>query len=323
MRRNVSEPSPQARRRIVLTCAIAGFGLCAFSVLAADSSKKAPAPKFGAAADGEPFFKDARLQLKGTPPVFGPPIPGGSGPSGSGGPTDKPEEGSDGNQWSALITADSLEAEIKAQPSEIEKAMKAPNPHKDARMVVTYLAALYNVIFKYDKPDVRWKADSHALRDSFAKGGNNLKAWTDAQKKQVAKLNDDLKALIGGEKPALSTAYDAAAGWSEMVDRTPIMHRFELGQDGRLKGWTKDADAVKKNKDAIIREAEVIAMLARVIQDKTYDSADDAEYAKEAKALEVAALAAVAAAKADNGDACGKAVSAMQKACDTCHGSFR
>jgi len=200
MRRNVSEPSPQTRRRIVLTCAIAGFGLCAFSVLAADSSKKAPAPKFGAAVDGEPFFKDARLQLKGAPPVFGTPTPSGSGSTGPGGPTDKPEEGSDGNQWSALVSTDTLEAEIKAQPAEIEKAMKAPNPHKDARMVVTYLAALYNVIFKYDKADVRWKADSHALRDSFAKGGQHLKAWTAAPRKHSAQPTATIKAPEGRGK---------------------------------------------------------------------------------------------------------------------------
>lgn len=321
MQKRVNEPSERIKRRIVLTCAAAGFGLCAITVMAADSSKKAPAPKFDDAALGKTFFKDARLELHGTPPTNSGstgPTPSGSGPM----PKEGEEMVTDANKWSSLISSDTLEAEIKAQPAEIDKAMKAPNPHKSARMVVTYLAALYNVIFRYDT-DVRWKADSHALRDSFAKGGNNLKAWTDAQKKQVVKLKEDLQGLIQGNTPSLSTAFDAEAGWSEMVDRTPIMHRFEVGQDERLKVWTSDADAVKKNKDAIIREAEVIAMLARVIQDKTYDSADDAEYAKEAKNLETFALEAIAAAKAGNGDACGSAVSKMQKACDTCHGAFR
>jgi hypothetical protein len=321
MRNKRNDAISPGKRRVVLTCAAAGFGLCAFTVLAADSSKKAPPPKFDAAVVGDTFFKDARLELKGSPP-----IPGEKqiqGPDGKTPPGDAPPSGGDGNEWSHLISSESLEAEVKAQPAEIDKAMKAPNPHKSARMVVTYLAAVYNVIFKYDKPDVRWKADSQALRDSFAKGGNNLKAWTDSQKKQVVKLNEDLKALIQGNPPALSTAFDAEAAWSEMVDRTPLMHRLEMGQDERLKVWTKDADAVKKNKDAIIREAEVIAMLARVIQDKTYDSSDDAEYVKFAKALEANALDAVAAAKADKGAECGSAVSKMQKACDECHGSFR
>lgn len=322
MRNKKSEKAGVRKRRVVLTCAFAGFGLCAWGVFAADASKKAPPPKFDAAQVGEVFFKDARLELKGDPPVKG------GGPVGTGGPTPpdstKPagEDGSDGTPWSTLITGDTLESEIKAQPPEIDKALKAANPHKETRMVVTYLATLYNVIFKFDK-DVRWKADGHAWRDAFAKGGNNMKAWTDSQKKQATKLKEDLAALIQGNAPSMSTSLDGAASWVEVADRTPLMHRFEIGLQGRLAGWSKDADAVKKNKDAVIRETEVMAMLARVIQDKSYDSADDAAYLGFAKDLEKHAIAATAAAKSGDGAAASSSISKMQKACDDCHGSFR
>jgi hypothetical protein len=311
------------RKRAVLTCAFAGFGLCAWSVWAADASKKAPPPKFDAAQVGEVFFKDARLELKGEPPKPGDKPGAVAGTPGA--PAGTPaagENGADGNPWSTLITSDTLEAEIKAQPPEIDKALKAANPHKETRMVVTYLATLYNVIFKFDK-DVRWKADGHALRDSFAKGGNNMKAWTDSQKKQAVKLKEDLQALIQGNPPSLSTSLDGEAPWVEVADRTPLMHRFELGLQGNLAGWSKDADTVKKNKDAVVREAEVMAMLARVIQDKSYDSADDAAYLGFAKDLEKHAVAAAAAAKSGDGATASSAVAKMQKACDDCHGSFR
>lgn len=324
MRNKKSEKAGARNRRAVLTCALAGFGLCSLTVWAADASKKAPPPKFDAAQVGEVFFKDARLELKGEPPKPG------DKPGGGGGDTKTPpgttpvaDDGGDGTPWSTLITGDTLESEIKAQPPEIDKALKAANPHKETRMVVTYLATLYNVIFKYDKSDVRWKADGHALRDMFAKGGNNMKAWTDSQKKQAVKLKEDLAALIQGNPPSLSTSLDGAASWVEVADRTPLMHRFEIGLQGRLSAWSKDADAVKKNKDAVVREAEVLAMLARVIQDKSYDSADDAAYLGFAKDLEKHAVAAAAAAKSGDGAAASSAVAKMQKACDDCHGSFR
>lgn len=325
MRNKKRETASARKRRTVLTCALAGFGLCSWSVWAADSSKKAPPPKFDPAQVNEVFFKDARLELKGTPPVPG----SGGKPTGPGGATAPGGPGgsgeivtADGNKWSSLITADTLEAEIKAQPPEIDKALKAANPHKETRMVVTYLATLYNVIFKYDT-DVRWKADGHALRDSFAKGGNNMKAWTDSQKKQAVKLKEDLASLIQGNPPSLSTSLDGEAPWVEVADRTPLMHRFEIGLQGKLNGLTKDADSVKKNKDAVIREAEVMAMLARVIQDKSYDSADDASYIGFAKDLEKHAVDAATAAKAGDGAAASSSVAKMQKACDDCHGSFR
>jgi len=323
MRNKKSDTASPRKRRVVLSCALAGFGLCAWNVWAADASKKAPAPTFDASVVGDIFFKDARLELKGEPPkpgqnagggqVVGTPMPG--GPTAAAG-------GGDGNAWSSLISGDTLESEVKAQPPEIEKALKAANPHKETRMVVTYLATLYNVIYKYDK-DVRWKADGQALRDSFAKGGNNMKAWTDSQKKQAVKLKEDLQALIQGNPPSLSTSLDGEAPWVEVADRTPLMHRLEIALQGRLAGWTKDADAVKKNKDAVIREAEVVAMMARVIQDKSYDSADDASYLGFAKDLEKNANEAVAATKSGDGAAAGSFVSKMQKACDDCHGSFR
>ena len=322
MRNKKSTTTSARKRRAVVTCALAGFGLCAWNVWAADASKKAPAPTFNPTEVSEVFFKDARLELKGAPPVKG--APGTGQGNSTTADTGKPagEDGSDGNNWSSLVSSDTLEAEIKSQPPEIDKALKADNPHKDTRMVVTYLATLYNVIFKYDK-DVRWKADGHALRDAFAKGGNNMKAWTDSQKKQAVKLKEDLLALIQGNPPSLSTSLDGQAPWVEVADRTPLMHRFESGLQGKLNGWTKDADAVKKNKDAVIREAEVMAMLARVIQDKSYDSADDASYIGFAKDLEKHSIDAATAAKSGDGAAASSSVAKMQKACDDCHGSFR
>lgn len=300
--------------------------VCGLTAWAADASKKSPPPKFDAAAVDELFFKDARQQLIGAPPTAGGQVAVGTVPGATmapGGGTPAAAASSDGNAWSAIVSGDTLESEIKAQPGEIDKAMKSPTQQKSARMVMSYLAALYGVILKYDK-DVRWKADSQALRDNFAKAGNNLKAWTDTQKKQVAKVQTDLRDLIQGNPPQLSTAFDAEAPWSELVDRTPVMHRFEIGMAAdHLAGWTKDADAVKKNKDAVIREAEAMAMLARIIQDKSYDLTDDDSYMGFAKALEAHSLAAAKAAKDGDGAAASSAVGQMQKACDDCHGSFR
>ena len=302
---------------------------CALTAWAANATKLAPPPKFDAAAIGDLFFKDARQQLIGSPPVAGaavatPTVPGAAMPT-AGSPSAAPAAGgsTDGNAWSALVSAETLESEVKAQPTEIDKAMKSTNQQKSARMVMSYLAALYGVIFKYDG-EVRWKDDGQALRDSFAKAGNNLKAWTDTQKKQVAKLQTDLRDLIQGNKPALSTAFDAEAPWSELVDRTPIMHRLEMAMTGeRLNGWTKDADAVKKNQEAVIREAEVLAMLGRIIQDKSYELSDDETYLGFAKELETQAMNVVKAAKSGDGAAASSAVAKIQKSCDDCHGGFR
>jgi len=102
-----------------------------------------------------------------------------------------------------------------------------------------------------------------------------------------------------------------------------VMHRLEVGQQERLAGMTKDADAVKRNAAAVVKEAEIIAMLARIIQDKSYENGADETYLGFAKELEKQAVEAVAATKRSDGAAASSAVSKMQKACDDCHGGFR
>jgi hypothetical protein len=306
------------------TAVVAVSSLAVASVWAADT-RRAPPPKFDASIVSEIFFSDARKHLgPGGPPVPGQPgaIANPNAPGSPGMPAGPGDSHKDGNNWSALVSADTLESEIKAQPGAIDAALKAPNPQKSARMVMTYLAALYGVIYRYDK-DVRWKNDSQPLRDSFARAGNNLKAWTDSQKKQVAKLKTDLSDLIQGNPPQMTAQLDGEAPWTEIADRPPLMHRLEMGQSERLNAWTKDASAVKSNKDSIIREGEIMAMLARLIQDKSYEFSDDAVYMGFAKELEKQAMAAVDAAKKDDAAAASSAVSKMQKSCDECHGGFR
>jgi hypothetical protein len=303
---------------------ILGAGVSA-TLLAADN-RRAPPPKFDATVVKDTFFTDARKHLgPGGPPVPGQPAGAPGAPAAPGMPAGAAGGGEmhlDGNAWSAIISSDTLESEVKAQPAQIDAAMKSTNQQKAARLVMTYLAAVYGVIYRYDK-DVRWKDDSQPLRDNFARAGNNLKAWTDSQKKQVAKLKTDLTDLIGGNKPSLTAGLDGEAPWKEIADRPPLMHRLEQGQSEKINGWCKDADSVKRNAAGIVQEAEVFAMIARIIQDKSYEFGDDETYLGFAKNLEKHAVALVAATKAGDGAAASSAAAQMNKDCDDCHGGYR
>lgn len=306
------------------TFALATMTLMTAAALWAADTRRAPPPKFDSSTVNDIFFPDARKVLgPGGPPVPGQPVAGPGAPAGPGGPSAPSDDGAtDGNKWSSLVSAESLEGEIKSQPGQIDAALKAGDPRKAVRMVMTSIAAIYGVIYRYDT-DVRWKADSHGLRDSFARAGNNLKAWTDSQKKEVAKLKTDLSDLIQGNTPAVTPKFDGEAPWNEIADRPPLMHRLEQGQGERMNVWSKDAATLKANAEGFVREAELIAMIGKIIQDKSYEFADDATYIGFAKDLESQARAAVDAAKKGDAAAAGSAVSKMQKACDDCHGGYR
>jgi len=147
-------------------------------------------------------------------------------------------------------------------------------------------------------------------------------AWPEAAGISYARM-DELEGLLNEPDNGLSTGLDGEAPWLEIADRPPLMHRLEQGQSERLNIWCKDADSVKRHAAGIVQEAEVIAMLARIIQDKSYEFADDETYLGFAKALEKHATAAAAAAKSGDGAGASSAVAQMQKACDDCHGGYR
>jgi hypothetical protein len=272
------------------------------------------------------FFKDAREQLVGERGVA---------PAAGSTPANTPataasdageNSGSGDFAWSALVSASTLEDEIKAQVSDVTTATKSPSEFKGGgyevtRVSYTYLATLFNVISQYDS-DVRFKKDAVGLAAMFSRAGFNSKVGTDNSFKEAKLRGENLKEIIGGGSAELPKA-EAGAPWADVVNRSPLMKRMDTSSLQRLKPWTADKASFIKNKDAIIREAEVLAMLAHVIQDPSFEYADDETYLEQAINVQKQAQAVIEAAKSDNVDQAQSAVSQINKSCTNCHESFR
>jgi acyl-CoA reductase-like NAD-dependent aldehyde dehydrogenase len=221
-----------------------------------------------------------------------------------------------------VVSAATLESEIAAQADAIDAALRLPNPQKSVRRVLTYSAVLFGVVDRYDQA-VAFQAEAHAARDTYARAAVVAKTWDDFRPIDIARL---LKALAGNlrtGKPELSVTIARDAGWPQIAARPPIMHRLELAQTERLAITTRDADTVRKNAASIVREAEAVAILARVLQDPDYEFGREPGYRQSAQALETHARECAQAAKAGNGPATIRAYVAIQRACDKCHEAYR
>jgi hypothetical protein len=287
--------------------------------------KTAAPPKFKE-DEVSTFFDDALKQLgPGQPgaavaaaiPQAG--TPGEESDGGGGGASDA--------AWSKLISASTIEDEIKAQASPLAEVTKTPSVFKGggnhpARMHFTEVAMLFGIIAQYDA-DVRWKKDALGLRDIYKRAGGNCKVGTDNSYKEAKQRSDDLGQLIMGGKVETAKP-DPDAKWADIANRPPLMTRMgKEGYDPKIKAWTSDKGEFSKNRNALLEEAQVVAAIGHLIQDPSYEYADDEDYLKYAKSLEKAALEIVEAVKGDSLERAQAAAGQLNKACSACHEGYR
>lgn len=286
--------------------------------------KTAPPPEFDRDVL-ELFAADARSKL-------GPGAPGGKPPAAAsnGGAATSADVGSAGGggfAWSKLVAPATLEDEIKSLVTPTAEATKTPSTfkgggNKTARINYSVIAALFGVAAQYDG-DVRWKSDAVGLRALYARVAANCKVGTDNSFKEAKSRSDDLSELVRGNKIELPKA-EAEAKWLEVTNRAPLMSRMGVeGYNPRLKSWTADKGEFSKNKEAIIKEAQILAAIAHIIQDESYEYADDETYLGLAKQLEDQSVEVAEAAKADDLARAQSAVGQVNQACSACHEGYR
>jgi hypothetical protein len=287
--------------------------------------KTAPPPKFKE-DEVSTFFDDALKQL-------GPGQPGAvvaaATPTSGGLPNEDPDGGAATSDagWSKLIAASTIEDEIKAQANPLAEVTKTPSVFKGggnqpARVYFTEVAMLFGIIAQYDG-DVRWKKDALGLREIYKRAGGNCKVGTDNSYKEAKQRSDDLGQLITGGKVELPKP-DPDAKWADIANRPPLMMRMgKEGYDPKIKAWTSDKGEFSKNRNALLEEAQIVAVIAHLIQDPSYEYGDDETYIEYAKELEKAALEIVEAVKGDSLERAQAAAGQLNKACSTCHEGYR
>lgn len=310
----------------LLALAAIGLPLCVWAQSGKQQGNKtAPPPKW-TQSTLRLFFADATQEV-------GPGQPGGARPGSNGlagGDGTMPAGGgagaSDGQSWSKLVDAETLESEIKININSLATAVENPNKFKAqhfrrARNNFTQLAMLFGVIAGYDG-DVKWKDKAAGMRDAVAKAGFNCKVGTDASYTEAKARFEDLRQLLQGSSPQVPDA-EASADWVKVADRGELMKRMEEAGQKRITPWTGSEGEFKANQADLLHEAQLLAVMARVISHSSYDYADDDNYLKYAKALEQASTELIDGAKQANFEKARAATGNMAKACANCHTDFR
>jgi hypothetical protein len=232
-----------------------------------------------------------------------------------------------GSGWSAIISGQTIEDEVKELRKLIDAEVTTPSDYagtgyKAARRDFSMLAMLFGIAGEFDG-EVRWKKESPAARDVFARTAANSKVGT-SQVFQEAKLRKaELQDLIGGSSPFQGKAADAKAVWSSVCDRSPLMKHLERIYEPQLKPLLSDKGQFTANIDKVTHDAEIIAAIGAVLAKDGMEDADADEYKVFCVKLQKAAKEIVEAAKVKNYDAASTAGTAVGKACVECHEGYR
>lgn len=294
------------------------------------AAKRAQPPKFDPAKASEYFFDDVFAKLVGPRPVSTGAAAASSGvaattaaPSGSTPATAV----AGGRGWPKIISAGTIEDEIKAIKQEVDKNVTTPSDfagrgHKVIRREFSILAMLFAIINEYEG-DVRFKKDASKARNLFARTANNTKAGGNSNVFNEAKMRKtDLEELLSGSSISAEGGEDTSE-WAMIIDRTPLMQRLEAGFQGRVTPALANKDEFSKNVETVMHEAEMIGTLATVLTKDGMNDATDESYAGFAKSMKQAASEIVEAVKLNSYEQARAAAGKIDKACSQCHESFR
>jgi hypothetical protein len=267
------------------------------------------------------FFDDARDALNGPRPDYS------NQSDVSRSAASKAVDKNEAFAWSKLIEAETLEAEVKRLSQAIASSVGKAGTFKsggfkDARRDFSELAVLFAVTAQYDG-DARWKDAAPGIRDELAQTAVSTNVGTDDSLRQAATASAGLADLVRGDRPPRSDATTDVTDWSHVAARPLSMQRLDIGHQERLTKWLADPATFRRNQTDVAHEAQIIAMLAEVIQREAYEFSDDDTYVGFAKELEQAAVDMSAAAAAGNYEQAQRAIGRATKACADCHDGYR
>jgi len=317
-----------SRIRVIIVVAVFGGLVPLLTVLAQSSrkpAKRAKLPQFNAAQTDRVFFQDVFAKVQGERPAN----PNAAVAQATGGGTPGGEVASGGGSyaWSKIISAATIEDEIKAIKLDTDKTVTTPTDfagrgYKVVRREFSIAAVLFAIINEYDG-DVRWKKSAAAARNVFArtasnaKAGGNINVYNEAKKRK-----EDLMELLNGSALA-ATVEEPQNNWEHISDRSPLMQRLDTASEKNLSVWTSSKDEFSQHTEEVLHEAEMVAAIAEVLTREGMEDSDDEEYTKFAKLMKTGALDIVAAVKQNNDEQARKARGEIAKACSDCHDGYR
>lgn len=311
---------------------LAGLGLATSANAQVTKPARAVEPTFQPGQFEGVFFSNPADQLQGQRPTSGQataaqPIAATNSSAPASSTRGSPATDSPG--WNAMISPVSLEDLIKGSKLRLDKIITSPNAFKgggfvEARTEFSLQALLFAIIESY-AGDVRWKSSAQVARQRFARVAANTKVGSDQVFSEAKARLLDLGDLISGTPLEAGNDVSAVAevNWSELIDRVPLMQLLEWAHEENLSKLVANERTFQEERDAVLRYAELIAVLGKVALADEMPDASDEEYRALAQTMVEQAGQVVLAIKTSNAEQARTAAAQIGQSCTNCHDNYR
>ncbi|QDT59636.1 hypothetical protein SV7mr_21450 [Stieleria bergensis] len=295
-------------------------------VVAADE-KRAAKPAFNQSTTKAIFFDSVSSAIRGQRPTIDTlrqQTAAAAAPAATGGGATGGAPKVDGT-WDNMITAGSIEDEVKKRKLHYDSVVTLPGPFKsggyqDARLDLMVMASLFAVISEY-KGEVRFKKDAAAARDLLARTAFRCNSGTSQVFNEANARKEDLQSLMSGSGLG-ERRTEEGNDWSAILDRSPLMEYMEELKD-QLKTASNSEAAVKAEPNEVRRPAELLAIIGYILHQEGMDDADDEDYKAYCVQMTNGALTVRRGLDANDYKTVGDGVGVITTSCDDCHGEYR
>ncbi len=222
--------------------------------------------------------------------------------------------------WASLLPAADLDQQVRAVMAELAENSRDVQTYNNSYLsippVATELAALFAVGARYEE-GVPWSDSAAALAQKAQQiVATDLRRGAGGQK-QVADPLGTLDSLLNGG----GRGSGGTVEFSKATDFSLLMKRFERGKES-LKSLASSEPLLESNREAVQREARVLAILSEISADESLEWGSDQDFAALSRRMTTAASATAEAAGKDF-DTFDAARRQLSQTCLNCHGEYR
>ena len=228
--------------------------------------------------------------------------------------------------WSKVVSATTIEDEIKAVRLELQQQLQGQRDLQGDRLRRAHndlakLAVLFGIVSEYDEA-IRWKPQAGFMRDHFARGAIASKRGGKEVFPTVRWMLQELDLLLAGEHVEMP-GQPAELAWDDICERSLLMQwMMQIWKNDFEAQVGKQAD-FQDHRERIQHHADLVAGIATVLLQDGMEDADDDDYRDFAKLLMQHSRILRQAAEQNDYQAAKQQVALISYTCSSCHDSYR
>lgn len=232
---------------------------------------------------------------------------------------------SDSSDWSTIISAETLQAEVKTIRNFLNQKLQTPGQYNSSMFELpAQTAALATLagIASTHSGEIAWKERAPFIRTIAATmHAEKLQTGPRFQRPLLEKFEQIDEMLSGSLPGGLDKPADEFE-FSELADMPFVMKRMEIAFN-TMKTEAGSEDSFEKNGEMIQHESAILGAMMKAVLTEGYGYADDEDFRGFAKPIQDSAKKMGEAVTAGSFETYDAGLSAITKSCTQCHNVYQ